>query len=83
MHVLLLDTKKNLILYWLLLWLYVLLEPCGWWLDMFDKDDPNGIENWEDYDPSLTLSENYIELQIYMGFLDDAKRVLYNISQQR
>ncbi len=50
---------------------------------MFDKDDPNGIENWEAYDPDLTLSENYIELQIYMGFLDDAKRVLYNISQQR
>lgn len=34
------------------------------------------LQSWEDYDDRLTTAENFIELQIQMGFLDKAKEQL-------
>lgn len=42
-------------------------------------DLKSALEAWEGFDPYLTYEENLIEMQIDMGFLDEAKKVIYNI----
>jgi hypothetical protein len=37
---------------------------------------PDDLIYWEGYDHSLTALENLIELQIQMGFLDEARKEL-------
>lgn len=37
------------------------------------------ISNWDGYDPYLSVTENLIELQLYMGFLDEANRLIHNV----
>lgn len=46
---------------------------------------PNHIDlrDWEGYDPQLSDLENYIELQVQMGFLEEAQIILWNIAQQK
>jgi hypothetical protein len=34
---------------------------------------------WEGFDPQISAAENFNELQIQMGMLDEAKQVLHNV----
>ena len=37
------------------------------------------LVQWEQYDPDLTPAQNFLELQIQMGFLDQAQEGLQKI----
>jgi hypothetical protein len=49
-----------------------------------DKHDDlfANLMSWEGYDPQLSPLENYIELQLQMGFLTEVKHILHNIAQK-
>ena len=40
------------------------------------KDDFEPFFEWEGYDSNLSPAENFYELQVQMGLLDEAKKLL-------
>jgi hypothetical protein len=46
------------------------------------QNPPSDLVLWEDYDHSLTLEENFHELKVQMGFLDEAHALIHQVRTQ-
>lgn len=40
------------------------------------------LQSWEDYDYNLSPGENFLELQLAMGMVDDSRKIVDKIMQE-